>query len=148
MAAADDRAESRGESELDRMAFSLFRETVPGIMGRISPETLVVNCYQNAKVFLETREKIRAGTFEIDKPIGPQLSDVSAPNLPDTHPHNLVSKEFGNLAEVERIHAHLRHNPMAEEYNVGQYRWNKTEVALARIIFPFYVKQPAKAAAA
>ncbi len=150
MPAADKPAatlDSLHDSELDDLAFAIYRERV-GKFLHSAGEPLAIDSYRKAEEFLRVRDAMRAGELTTKKPTGPQLSEVSAPNLKPTHPHNLVSQRFGDLQRVNRIKQWLDKNPTPEadpqeltsKFNreFGDLGWATQDIALARTIFPEY----------
>lgn len=155
--------ETNSLKELDSLAFQIFSNRAAS--NPRAGEGDAVNAFRAAEAFLATRKKVRSGELSPKPPEGPQLSECCAPNLPKTHPHNLVAKVWqdrsggnpvpGDLAKVGRIHAWLAKNPaptgdnaereaqeqlnrINREFDLG---WNDVAVLnTARAIFPAYCK--------
>lgn len=124
--------------ELQDAAFELFsRRTATGVRST-QIEQVVKQCFRDARKFLDVAAKIATG--EIDSTPEPVsiLSPVRAPNLKPTHPHNMVSQVHGNLNRIKQIHDMLKADPTLAA--VPDLDWGQPEVALARTIFPEYVK--------
>jgi hypothetical protein len=129
------------DEALEKYAFGLFVHRSAGIQRR-SAEVLTKECFRDAEAFINTSRKILAGEMDTKPPEGPQLSDVSAPNLKPTHPLNMVSKRFNPqpssaLERVKLIHNRLLKDPTLEA--IAEYDWGKAEVLTAREVFPAYV---------
>lgn len=144
-------------SDLDRLAFELFLHRAGGTRRASEREALVA--YRQAEAFLAVQEKVKAGLLTPTEPDGPQLADCCCPNLPRTHPHNLVAKVHtdrkgvetpGDLAKVNRIKKWLDKNPTPEGEDEQTYfinrlnrefsdlGWTVAQVGVARAIFPAY----------
>lgn len=138
------KATAPAPDQRERYAFALFSErSARGMLSNKGAEQVAAHCFRDADTFLAVSQQIRSGELVVEHPVGPQLSDVSAPNLDPTHPHNLVSKRFGDLGKVREINARLVANPTLE--SLPDMRWGKPEVSLARAILPAYA-EPALAA--
>lgn len=136
-------------SELDEFAFEIFKQSVANSPVNRGGEQHARAAYAKAEAFLAVRERVRAGEMKPAKQDGPKLCDVSAPNLRRTHPHNLVSQRFGDLAKVNRIAKWLDQNPTPEsnpdelvdrlKYEFTDLDWDLPTINVARTIFPEYV---------
>ena len=147
--------------ELDDLAFRIFTQRA-AVNPRASEGDAVL-AFRAADAFLATREKIKSGELTPRPPEGPQLAECCAPNLPKTHPHNLVARVWqdrqggspvpGDLGRVNRILGWLQKNPApppgsdvspSEQVNrinrEFDLPWTETELNLARAIFPAYAK--------
>lgn len=131
--------------ELDEIAMRIFDERLRHNSLLIERTTL--DSYKLAEQWLSVRDGIRAGTISTAKDTGPKLADVSAPNLSQTHPLNLVSRRFGNLDRVNQINAWLVANPTGDEpekmvaalnKKFGDLNWGFNEIYIARETFPKY----------
>lgn len=132
---------STTDEALERYAFGLFVHRSASIQRR-SAEQMTIECYRDAKAFVETSRQIISGEIDAKKEEGPQLSDVCAPNLKPTHPLNMVSKRFNpNPAaafdRIKLIHNRLVKDPTLE--TIAEHDWGKAEVNTAREVFPAYV---------
>jgi hypothetical protein len=143
---------TKAPSELDSLAFEIYKA---GVASSNRPgEAWAIESYRKAEMFLAVRSKIQNGTVKAAIPEGPQLAEVCAPNLPKTHPINLVSQRFGDLKKVNRIQAYLANNkasPNSEDSElellervrrefVECEKWGKEELSTARVVFPAYTK--------
>ena len=122
--------------ELESLAFEIFKETVAKIPANRLGEQVAIEAYRKAEAFLKIRDRVRSGEPLVKQADGPQLCDASAPNLKKTHPHNLVSKRFGDLAKVNRIAKWLGDNPTTETSE--EMDWDAPTTALARVLLPAY----------
>jgi hypothetical protein len=137
-------------TELDDMAFDIFKETVAKSQTGRGGERQAKMAYQKAESFLAVREAVRNGDLEPSKQDGPMLTDCCAPNLKRTHPHNLVSTRFGDLKKVDRINQWLSKNPTPEgnpdelidraKKEFPELEWDLPTINTARAIFPSYCK--------
>lgn len=146
----------KADMELDDLAFKIYAQRVAAGPVKGGGEREAKTAYQRARAFLEVRDAVRSGALEVAAPAGPQLADCCAPNLPPTHPLNLVSQTYGDLAKVRRIHDWLEKNPTPEkdtEELVARFRrafsdvsWGKDHaealatINTARAVFPAYCK--------
>jgi hypothetical protein len=80
---------------------------------------MILQCFKDAQTFLDIARQIQDGSLTTDKP-ETRLSDASAPNLPHTHPMNLISQRFverngGNeeavMSRIRAIVKFLEANP-------------------------------------
>lgn len=129
----------------DDLAFQLFAARAAVLPPGRAGERHAEDAYRAADAFL--RVKARAGALVAEKPAGPRLADASCPNQKPTHPLNLVSQRFGDLARVNRIKQWLDRNPTPErepeELTARLNRefgldWDTPQVGLARQVFPAY----------
>ena len=135
-------------SELDRLAFEIFAAGLAARPIHRGAEQEAIASYRAAESFLAVRQRVRAGELKTVAPTGPQLADVSAPNLSRTHPLNLVSREFGSLSRVQTIGTWLANNPTPEKEpeqlltrlnrQFPDLSWTLPMVNTAREIFPDY----------
>lgn len=130
-------------TELDEFAFRLYAERVAKMPAQINGETSSIWAYKKAEEFLAVRARIKAGEELTKVPDGPQLNDASAPRLKPTHPHNLVSKRFGDLTRVRKIHEWLQKHPPRIKPDqapivFSELEWDEQTTNLAREIFPHY----------
>jgi hypothetical protein len=142
-AAAD--VKSADKKAIAEIARDLFAERSARAFGR-NVKSLAIQCYRDAATFHEISQLYELDALETDKPAGPQLSEVSAPNLKKTHPHNLVSRRFGDLKKVREVNAWLKANPTAETYE--DLEWDAPTTKLARILFPEFIVDEKPAALA
>lgn len=138
--------DKQSTSELDDLAFRIYAERVSSGRGG---EHIAVDAYRKAADFVAVRDKMRAGELNPQKPVGPQLADCSSPNLPKSHPYNLVSQRFGSLERVAKVKAWLDKNPTPESdpseliprlsAAFPDLAWDLPTINAARQIFPAYV---------
>lgn len=141
--------------ELDAMAFEIFSRRA--VNGRRAGEREAIEAYRQAALFMSVRDKHRKGGLK-EKEDSP-LSPACAPNLPKTHPINLVAKQHtdrrgvktaGDLTKVREIHSwlstHLKPDTDQDEFLAEfsaafpNLNWDMPTVNVARAIFPDYVK--------
>lgn len=111
--------------QLDELAFELYKHRSPHLPPSRSGKPVAADCYRKAADFIETQKEIRSGRMTVAKPLGPQLADVSAPNMPANYPLNIVARNFqdrkggdpipGDLARAARYYAWLQKNPVADD---------------------------------
>ncbi len=125
-------------SEVDELAFRLYSERIAKMPAQVSGEESSRWAYRRAEEFLSVRDKVRAGEELRDE--GPKLSEVSAPNLKPTHPHNIISKRFGDLAKARAAYEFLKKHPHSDEEPVtyAPLDWDAATVKLARQVLPHY----------
>ena len=139
-----------GASELDALAFELFKSAAAAHPVKRGGQNVAVDAYRKAEAFLAVRDRIRAGELAPQEPGGPKLADCCAPNLRRTHPHNLVSQRLGDLAKVHRIKQWLDRNPTQESdpaelvaklaREFPDLDWDMPTINTARAVFPAYAK--------
>ena len=122
--------------QLDAVALRLFAERSSHASGR-NVEYVAVQAYRDAETFLKVQAGFKGGKYA-EKKETRILNDSFAPNLKKTHPHNLVSQEYGDINRVKEICAKLEHDPTMEVYS--DLDWDKPTTSIARTIFPQYVK--------
>ena len=142
-------ANEKVDDELEALAFEIYKQAVAG-GSAIASEQQALAAYHKAEAFISVRTRVRNGQLKAEKTTGPQLCDVRAPNLPRTHPHNLVSKVYGNLDRVRKIYAWLEANPTPErepteliprlQAAFPDLSWDVPTINTARAIFPDYCK--------
>lgn len=135
--------EKTNPEQLEKYAFHLFSARSAANQRR-GTEALAIEAYRDAEAFIAVTNRVRSGEQSTAKPTGAILSEVSAPNLKPTHPHNLVSQRFGNLKRVRDIADKLEKNPNLDTFD--ELDWGPQEVKLARIIFPAYAEKNAQLA--
>ncbi len=133
--------------EVDELAFRLYAERISKLPANASGEAASAWAFRKAEDFLAVREKVKAGDMSVI--VVSNLSDVRAPNLKKTHPHNLVSRfhadEHGGeakvLAMIKEIHTWLLNHPRSDESPVAYDKldWDVPTTNTARVIFPNYV---------
>lgn len=155
-------AEPKQSEELNEIALQIFAQRAA--VNPRAGESDAVLSFRAADAFLATRQKMARGELTPKQAEGPQLADCCAPNLPKTHPHNLVAKVWqdrkggnpvpGDLNKVAKLHAWLVRNPQPtgedavtlakeqvaainREFDLG---WEVAELNTARAIFPAYCK--------
>lgn len=139
--------ETADTTELDELAFRLYAERIAKMPPGASGETASGWAYKRAEEFLQVRSKVRAGE---PAAVESKLSDVCAPNLKATHPHNLVSRRYAEsdhggeakaIAFIKSVVEWLKANPATNE-NPNPYKrldWDVPTTNLAREILPQYV---------
>lgn len=142
-------AGEKQSSELDEKAFEIFKETIAKSATGRGGEQQARAAYMKAEAFLAVRESVRSGELKPAKQDGPALTDCCAPNLHRMHPHNLVSRRFGDLNKVQRVHQWLNKNPTPEhdpallvdrmKNEFPELQWEMPSINTARAIFPAYV---------
>ena len=142
-------ANEKTNPELDQLAFEIFKQTVAGSPVNRGGEQQAISSYAKAEAFLAVREKVRSGAVKPERPTGPKLAEFCAPNLPSTHPHNLVSQRFGSLDRVVRIKKWLDEHPTPESdpqdlvpqinRQFPDLSWDLPAINTARAIFQSYV---------
>ncbi len=136
-------------TELDDLAFQIYSARVAANPVRRGGEQEAIDSYRQAEAFLSTRKRVKAGELKPVVVEGPQLTDCCAPNLPHrTHPHNMVSQRFGDLARVNRIKRWLDVNPTPENdpaelvhrlnREFTDLNWDLPTINTARAIFGAY----------
>lgn len=140
-------------TELDTLAFELFKARA----GRQGGEFEALAAYKQAEAFLSVRDKVHTGELTPAGPEGPQLADCCCPNMPRTHPYNLVAKlhtdrkgveTLGDLGKVNRIKKWLDKNPTPESdpenlvsrlnREFPELGWDLPTINTARAILPAY----------
>lgn len=159
MANEKQQAESKPNPELDEMAFTIFTQAVARSPNARGGDTVARAAYQKAKAFLAVRNSIHSGEAT-DTPEGKQFDGCFAPNLPPTHPVNLVSEKFGDQQKINRVAQFLRENPtvsteeeqerlvsrlkqkfpdlMTLDHNRSIVPWDLPTINTARVILPEY----------
>lgn len=132
------------DNKLQALAFELFTQRSAMLGGR-SAEPVASQCFRDAESFLKVAERVeKSGLASIadSSPLDPAF----AANLKKTHPINLMSREWGNLAKVREALKFLDENPSLESYE--ELSWGKPEVNAARALFPAVVQRADQAAKA
>ncbi len=109
------------------------------VSARFGTRDDAVAAFKEARAFLDVRADFESGKLDARPSNEPELSDVSCPNERKTHPHNMVSKRFGDLNRVKKILDELKSNPTIQAYSGGEIEWTPGQTDLARLIFPTYV---------
>ena len=140
-------ADQKFNVELEDLAAE-FAKSSAAVNPRIDANQRAIIAFREASAFLAVRDKLREGKLTSEKPVGPQLSDCRAPNLPKTHPHNMVSSVHGSLDRVQKIKKWLDAHPTPEsepEQLIPQLNrefpecnWDLPAINTARAIFPAY----------
>ena len=147
--------------ELDDLAFRIYSQRLASRQMNRGGEQETIEAYRMAEAFIETRDKINRGVIKTAKPGQLVLADCCAPNLPRTHPHNLVAQLHtdrqgtqtpGDPNKINRIGKFLNDNPTPEsnpdELIVKLNRqfpdlgWDLPTINVARAIFPAYMQTP------
>lgn len=143
-------------TELDELAFRLYAERISKMPTGAGGEAASGWAYRKAEEFLSVRARVRSG--QPTAIYESKLSDVSAPNLRPTHPHNLVSQRFCEpnggeqkvLARIKQILDWLNKNPRSDTAPVAldqidrfdpatRLDWDVPTTNLARVLLPHYV---------
>lgn len=149
-------AKATDTSEIDELAFRLYAERIAKMPAQVNGEESSKWAYRKAADFIAIRDRIRDGESTAERKT--KLSEVSAPNLKPTHPHNLVSQRFCDanggeekvLARVKAINAWLLAHPRSDENPVAldqldrfdpstRFDWDVPTTNLARVLLPNYV---------
>lgn len=132
-------AETTPEEDLQDFAAELFfRRTANGVR-QTQVEQVATQCFRDAEVFLRVAKGVSTGQIDSTPAAPSPLSEVCAPNLKPTHPLNMVSGRFGDVAKVRSIYERLEKNPTITA--IEDYDWKEPEVKLARVIFPECLKR-------
>lgn len=142
-------------TELDTLAFELFKQRASNL--RQASEFEAIQAYKQAETFLAVRAKVQSGELTPAEPEGPQLADCCCPNLPRTHPYNLVARLHtdrkgvetpGDLGKVNRVKKWLDKNPTPEtdpenlvarlNREFPELGWDLPTINTARTILPSY----------
>jgi hypothetical protein len=139
----------------DDLAFQIFSQRATST--RRTGEREALQAYAQADAFLSARERMKSGTLKtVDK--SPLMADCSAPNLPRTHPLNLIAQTYtdrrtgkqypGDLAKAKAIVAWLSKNmtpnvnpeELAEKMasDFPDLRWDLPTINVARAVLPAY----------
>ncbi len=127
--------QSDDKMSLTSVALELFK--MRSMQSGTTPQQLAINCFRDAKVFLEITDQLTAGEIELSVDDRNPLDTAFAPNLKRTHPINLMSREWGDIKKVQSVLADLEANPAADAYE--PYAWGKPETNQARALFPAVV---------
>jgi hypothetical protein len=139
----------------DDLAFQIFSKRATST--RRTGEREALAAYAQADAFLSAREKIKTGKVKQIEEVQ-TMADCSAPNLPRTHPLNLIAQTYtdrrtgkqypGDLAKVKQIKAWLDKtltpnvNPeeLAERLaaDFPELRWDLPTINVARAVLPHY----------
>lgn len=150
-------AQQPREDELKKLAFHIYGQKAAYGAIRRDGKREAIQSFRQAKAFLEAAKLVDAGELDISEPKGPQLSECCAPNLPPTHPHNLVARDYvhrksqrhypGDLVKVNRIKKWLdAHGTTPEDELLPKLNnefpdlnWDAPTLHVAQAIFPAYV---------
>lgn len=140
---------TKTDSEHEDLAFRLYAERIAKMPAQVNGEEMSRWAFRKAEEFLSVRNKVRSGEDTTAALSGPQLCDVSAPNLKPTHPHNLVSKRFAQanggetvvLNRIKQIADWLDKHPRSDdaETKYEPLDWDVPTTNLARVLLPSYV---------
>lgn len=125
---------------LNDIALELFKSRSP--QAGITPQQLAMNCFRDARVFLEVADQVVSKTWDSVPEDTNPLDVAFAPNLKRTHPINLMSRAWGDIKLVQKALADLNANPKAESYEL--YGWGKPEINQARALFPAVIQRAAQ----
>jgi len=130
------------DMSLESVALVLFAERSRH-SGGANVKRIATMCFRDAETFLEVSRGYRPGMAK--SAVSDKRADCFAPNLLKTHPHNLVSRQHGDLKRAQRVYEWLKANPLAKTYESddGLILWKEPEVRLARQLLPEYC-EPAK----
>lgn len=151
-------AQDSGIAERDSLAFQIFCQRVASHPVKRGGEHEALDAFKKAEAFLAVRKKLASGEVKVKEVEGIQLADCCAPNLPRTHPLNLVAKvhtnrksgvqTHGDLARVSKINDWLYRNPTPETNpdelvnRLGaafpELGWDLPTINVARAVFPNY----------
>lgn len=143
-----DKMNAEDHKRLESVALELFSSVISRGVHPSSYRKAGVQCFQAADEFLQTSAAIRdGGPITPQVPGGIQLDFASAPNLPKSHPQNLISQRFGSRERVQKVYDRIKgielSNPQAEtkidDSELG-INWDRPEIALAQTLFPQYCK--------
>lgn len=123
---------STNSPNLTNVALELFKGR--SVQSGISSHQLAMNCFRDANIFLNAAAQVQAGNLDFLEAETNPLDVAFAPNLKRTHPINLMSRAWGDLAAVQKAFNDLDANPKAESYE--PHGWGKPEVNQARVLFP------------
>lgn len=132
------------ETEVNSVALKLFAERSARLAGN-GAEQVAVQCFKDAESFIAVRDVYKSGAFA-EKPEFSVLADCYCPNQKKTHPHNMISREFGNINRVRSILKDLDAHKDGKTYSGDNFEWDEPTTNLARSIFPGIVKAAEAAA--
>lgn len=151
------------QTELDQLAFEIFAQRVAGLPANKGTRSHAIAAYRQATDFVAVRQAVKAGELSAKPPTGPQLADCCAPNLPATHPLNMVSARYeerkhgnatgrvvkGDLGKVQKIAQWLLEHPTAtpDQFDIAfpNLNWDGPQLNVARDVFPSYLPKKAVA---
>lgn len=140
----------QADTELHELAFQIYCHRVAAQPINRAGAQIALDAFRKAEEFIAMRDQIESGEVSTAKPTESPLADCCAPNLPRTHPHNLVSQRFGDVNRVKRINDWFAKNPAPvqrddEPQYVDRVRtmfpelgWDMPTINVARVIFPAY----------
>ena len=138
------------KQELSDLAFDIYARRMASGQTKRNAETEAVDSFKQAEAFLKVRASVAKGETKLKAPEGPQLADCCCPKQAKTHPHNLVSQQFGSIDRVQKINAWLKQNPTPEKEpdelvmrlnrEFSDLSWDLAAVNTARTIFPAFCK--------
>jgi hypothetical protein len=157
----------------EEVALRLFAER--SVTSRQTSSVMILQCFKDARTFLDISEQINSGELSTDKP-ETRLSDACAPNLPPTHPMNFISQRFAEknggseeivLGRIKRVVDFLKANPLLGKPQDGvdlpgpdkviledievkggepiRVNWTVPDINTARLILPPIVKERTEA---
>lgn len=135
-------ADEKPIGEVEKVALQLFAERSSRIVRLGATRQVALESFRDAQTFLQVQAEFRSGRLVTAAPLKDPRAECFAPNLKKTHPHNLVSQEFGDLSRVAKIYAELKADPTRETYE--ECDWDKPQVDLARILFPAFLTPDGK----
>lgn len=112
----------------EEVALKLYAERSVVSRGATVAPVLILQCFRDAQAFLDISLAIACGEMSVEK-AETRLSDASAPNLPATHPMNLISQRFVEknggteeivLGRIQAVVAFLKANPMLGKPSDGE----------------------------
>lgn len=150
-------AEKVDHKRLEQVALTIFSASLSTGVHGSQMSAAVDRSFAGAAAFLAASSAIEAGHKpaipEANK--GPKFQDCSAPNLPKTHPHNLIAQKHtrrdgttagGDAALVEKIFDRIKDidltnkedNFSVEDSELG-INWDKPVIQTAQHLFPHFI---------
>src|SRR4051794_18279344 len=96
-------ADQTATMELDSIALQIYSARIANTPRNVSGETVALDSYRKAEAFLAAKAKVAKGALRQEKIAGPRLAEFCTPNLPKTHPHNLVASTGNAEADASRL---------------------------------------------
>lgn len=128
---------SADQLPLPSIALELFK--VRSMQHGVGPKQLAIDCFRDAKAFLDVCFEVEMEAINLASADANPLDAACAPNLKNTHPINLMSRQMGDIASVQKAFADLEANPAADSYKA--YDWGRAEVNQARALFPAVINR-------
>lgn len=121
-------------SKIQELAFKLFAQRDRGY----GSTAIAVACFRSAESFIAAAESYKQGVYDLS-PEDEVLVDCSFKNLPANNPHNVVSRDRGNIEKCIQMLQALLKEPGRAEF--PEYGWDKYETRTARQILPPVVER-------